>query len=791
MIVGYLHIGPRPHGTHRYGRLLAAEVATETETVEASIELGHGRTADSHAIEDAAHALQKSDVVHIQYGLWDNTSLWGPGWTQLANLKTFAHACGVPIVATVHDVYPFHVIRSLVRRRRGAGDPPDLSRRHGDPSRRDRWIAATLDRVHSIGSVDVANAWTLRWLFQHAGALLFLSEAEANRIRIPSVRRKAHVIAHFVERRSPAVSARTAREMCGAGGKKTVTLMGYIHNGKGHALLVEAMRDLPEDVRVVFAGGPSPGAEPFLERLLARAQEIGVDERLVVTGFLPEDELEPWMVATDLAVCPFRLLSASSSLAGWLSLHRPVLASRLPQIDELNAIAPGAIQTFEPYAPEVLAREIRRLLPSCDGAPNPGSARLQERLAIPIIAQQHRQLYRQAHVAGRGGTRTTGRRQRIAERRVANAVEASAAPTVVMVPSYPTNPYQRLLGAGLGDLGVPVTMRSLHTFSRPGSGWRITADVLHLHWTQGFVIGGNGLRSCFKLFAFALNLMLARLRGTRLVWTIHELHDHDRRNPRLDALANLVAARACHAFITHCPTAREAAVSQLRLDRDRVHVIPIGHYMDVYPNAIPRADARRSLDVPRGALIFLFFGVNRPYKGIRELVEAFSRLGGDDVWLLIAGPSGSDAYERDIRSAIAGEPRVRLHAEFVPDRRVQVFLNACDCTVFPYRDVMSSSSIKLSMSFGRPTIAPRIGCVADDLDASESFLYDPGTDDALYLALCEAVRRRQDLDEMGAKNRTRAQALSWRAIATRTLSVYEPAARSTENGKRGQTEISW
>ena len=72
-------------------------------------------------------------------------------------------------------------------------------------------------------------------------------------------------------------------------------------------------------------------------------------------GYLPEDELEQVLVATDVALCPFRLMSASGALATWISAGRPIVASDLAPIRELDALAPGLMRRFSPYEAPALA----------------------------------------------------------------------------------------------------------------------------------------------------------------------------------------------------------------------------------------------------------------------------------------------------------------------------------------------------------------------------------------------------------------------------------------------------
>ena len=78
------------------------------------------------------------------------------------------------------------------------------------------------------------------------------------------------------------------------------------------------------------------------------AAAIGVADRVRFLGYLPEAELEQVLVATDVALCPFRTMSASGALATWISAGRPIVTSDLAPIRELMALAPGALHPFAP-----------------------------------------------------------------------------------------------------------------------------------------------------------------------------------------------------------------------------------------------------------------------------------------------------------------------------------------------------------------------------------------------------------------------------------------------------------
>jgi glycosyltransferase involved in cell wall biosynthesis len=203
------------------------------------------------------------------------------------------------------------------------------------------------------------------------------------------------VIPHFVEGRALPLAREDAKRRLGLAGRRIVTLLGYIHPRKGHALLVDAMTELPETVHVVVAGRAQPEHTDYLEELQRAAQARGVSHRLRITGYLSEADLDYYLAATDVAVCPFTKASASGSISTWLSAGRRILASELPQVAEYNRWEAGAIETFSPYTPVALATAIVRLLTSGGEDQLKAVGRLRERLQVSRVLDAHLEVYRE------------------------------------------------------------------------------------------------------------------------------------------------------------------------------------------------------------------------------------------------------------------------------------------------------------------------------------------------------------------------------------------------------------
>jgi glycosyltransferase involved in cell wall biosynthesis len=77
------------------------------------------------------------------------------------------------------------------------------------------------------------------------------------------------------------------------------------------------------------------------------------------------------------------------------------------------------------------------------------------------------------------------------------------------------------------------------------------------------------------------------------------------------------------------------------------------------------------------------------------------------------------------------------------------------------------------MSFGKPCIAPRTGCVTDILKEEGAFFFDPSISGDLERAIRQTVACRQRLPEMGLYNLDRAAGWGWKGIGRETAAVYE------------------
>jgi beta-1,4-mannosyltransferase len=350
---------------------------------------------------------------------------------------------------------------------------------------------------------------------------------------------------------------------------------------------------------------------------------------------------------------------------------------------------------------------------------------------------------------------------------------------VLFLPDYSAaNAYQRALSKGLEARGVTVSadptgsrrvlpvMGALRRHGRP--------DVIHIHWTEPYIAGGSSRVSRVKAQRTLVELRLAKRLGMGLLWTAHDLFRHDRReDPNELAFMRSLFALA-DSVIVHCEAAADGLLQTLGVGargRDKIAVIPHGHYRGAYADEITREQARARLGLPSDATVISFVGWVRSYKGVWELYEAFTRLEEPNARLVIAGEAVDGAYAARLTAAAKGDGRIHLSLGFVPDQDLQLYLRAADVVAAPFLEIFTSGSVLLAMSFERAVIAPRRGCVTDVLDEAGGILYDADDPQGLEGALRVAMDA--DLEAMGRHNGTDLSRFDWSRVAEATWEVYE------------------
>lgn len=349
------------------------------------------------------------------------------------------------------------------------------------------------------------------------------------------------------------------------------------------------------------------------------------------------------------------------------------------------------------------------------------------------------------------------------------------------------NLYKNLLAESLAFQGVQVELeddgRNLiflpTVLTQP--------NVINLHKLQDFFLVKKGQHSSFfdrdiirrplKFLLFITQILILRIIGIKIVWTVHEWSDKfEGGRDSIPSYWCYIIGRLLDAVIVHCETTKKQINEALYLNKEgKTFVIQHGNYIGSYANEITHIQARNSLNIPAESLSFLLFGNIYRSKGFLEAIDDFKRLGNDRTFLIIAGYPVEDDIDEIIQEKIAGHRNILYIPKKIPDDDIQIYMNACDCVILPYKIFTTSGVTVLAMSFSKVCIAPNMGYFSDVLDSHGAFLYDFTEENSLLDAMNQAVEKQDCLTDMGKYNLQLAEARNWDYVAKETIKVYRYA----------------
>jgi beta-1,4-mannosyltransferase len=333
-------------------------------------------------------------------------------------------------------------------------------------------------------------------------------------------------------------------------------------------------------------------------------------------------------------------------------------------------------------------------------------------------------------------------------------------------------PYNVLLYGNMQELGATV---------EEFSAWRILSrryDIVHVHWPEYCVNGRGALASLFWSCALFGAMCWVRLRGGKVIWTVHNLQSHLQQHPTIERYFWKIFTAFLNGYISLTATGVEQARHRHPSLRTKPgFVIPHGNIREAYPGVeVSREEARLRLGIAQSAKVVGFFGSVERYKGIIELVETFSALEDTCAVLCVAGKCYMEAHERKrIEDIAARDRRIVLRLEYIPDADVAPYIRAADLVVVPFRKILNSGSAVLALSLDRPVLVPAKGSMTElQQFAGAEWV-------SLYLGELTSETLQQHLDAAieGAGIRGRCRALEsgwggldWKDLAQLTLDAY-------------------
>jgi glycosyltransferase involved in cell wall biosynthesis len=253
---------------------------------------------------------------------------------------------------------------------------------------------------------------------------------------------------------------------------------------------------------------------------------------------------------------------------------------------------------------------------------------------------------------------------------------------------------------------------------------RLKPDVIVFQWWTGTVA-----------HTYAALAAAARRLDIKVVVEFHEVQDTaELRIPLVGAYTRRVFAsvlRNSNAFIVHSEHDRDLLGSIYELSGRPVAVVPHGPFDHYSVERIPAEE---------GTFRLLFFGLIRPYKGLKYLVEAFNRLSPEearDFSLTVVGETWEGHTEPlDMIEASPHRDRITVVNRYVSDDEAKEYFARADALVLPYLRSSASGPLHIAMSNGMAVVVSAVGGLTEAAqEYAGAVMVEPEDVDGLVEAL--------------------------------------------------------
>lgn len=235
------------------------------------------------------------------------------------------------------------------------------------------------------------------------------------------------------------------------------------------------------------------------------------------------------------------------------------------------------------------------------------------------------------------------------------------------------------------------------------------ADIVHIHWPQSSARGSlrGALKRSLNLW---FRLAVQKIRGAKVVWTVHNIHAHDQNNMWLERLLMAMILPMVDGLVFLSESSRSVGYTEIPSLAAKPHVvIPHGVYGDRYSTSLSSSEAREQFGLPVFDHVIGFIGDIRPNKGLFRLLTAVESI-EPETTLFIAGQIGSPLSfrkktEEKIKDLQRKGHRIVFRHHRLGDAEMAAAIRACDIIAMPYREIANSGLAILVLEHGARILA--------------------------------------------------------------------------------------
>lgn len=222
------------------------------------------------------------------------------------------------------------------------------------------------------------------------------------------------------------------------------------------------------------------------------------------------------------------------------------------------------------------------------------------------------------------------------------------------------------------------------------------ADIFLLNWIEGIANHRGGF---LQFFLARLCLLIIRIRGKKIVWTLHNFHPHGGANKFTERMSNYLYRHA-NIIVAHSQDAQEFAASKAKCP-----VYYVCHPFNVFEHATTVLEKTQDI---------LIWGTIFPYKGVTQfLKEVNSR--NADFSIRIVGRCSDANLLNEIESYVKRNRRIVFENRRPDFKEIERLISISKYVLFPYvgGSVSSSGALMDTIAMGGIAMGPNVGAFKD------------------------------------------------------------------------------
>tara|TARA_R110002124_G_scaffold261859_2_gene427832 strand:+ start:3746 stop:4762 length:1017 start_codon:yes stop_codon:yes gene_type:complete len=256
--------------------------------------------------------------------------------------------------------------------------------------------------------------------------------------------------------------------------------------------------------------------------------------------------------------------------------------------------------------------------------------------------------------------------------------------------------------------------------------------LLHYHWLEF-----QDLKSMMGMPWKLLCILLFKLFGGTLVWTVHNLEPHDQKWLPAHLKMHRWMGKKSDAVHIHCSSSADLVSKKFAVNKVKLYTYP----HPLFPakeiqksESIEFINRKFKSDIKYETPVLLFFGNISEYKRIENILDIIE----DEkfnVQVLIAGPikKGQKTLLNRLKVRSKEQDYITLIPDFISDQETPYLFGASDLCFFNYKKILTSGAVAMALSYKKSIIAPDIGCLSELNSYSNVQLFSSELEKKAYL----------------------------------------------------------